>query len=191
MIDTESLDIDLKNEAEVEYILKQYPNLKYLNGHPVNPADFVDDSSREEPLIENSTTSKPEESIQQIKEEDNEDEPLEAPPVDQLPSEKPRSSLRSHRSEASSGSQEYSDSEEINLKPKDLESIALIFDKIRNLHRKNRLSNDKEMAAEFDTHLKSWMQDLSDIILSNDININKKNSAILKTKFDLGQICYK
>jgi len=50
---------------------------------------------------------------------------------------------------------DYSDSEEISLKPEDLETIALIFDKIRNMHRKNKLSNDKEMANDFDKHLKS------------------------------------
>ena len=82
----------------------------------------------------------------------------------------------------------YSDSEEISLKPQDLETIALIFDKIRNMHRKNRLSNDKEMASEFDKHLKLWMQKLSDIVTSESITINVKNSAILRTKFDLGEI---
>lgn len=35
------------------------------------------------------------------------------------------------------------------------------------------------------------MQKLSDIILSEGITTNRKNSAILKTKFDLGEICYK
>ena len=83
---------------------------------------------------------------------------------------------------------EYSDSEEISLKPRDLESIALIFDKIRNLHRKNKLSSDKEMANEFDHHLKTCMQKLSNVVLQDGIKINVKNGAILKTKFDLGEI---
>lgn len=153
----ESLDIDLHDEKEVELVLKTFPNLKYLNGHPVNPEDFIDESSREAVTPENQDASKSIESIQQIKEEENEDEPIETPAINTSNSQQPKrnSMTPSNQSNPSSGSQEFSDSEEINLKPRDLESIALIFDKIRNLHRKNKLSNDKEMAAEFDTHLKS------------------------------------
>jgi hypothetical protein len=35
------------------------------------------------------------------------------------------------------------------------------------------------------------MQKLSDVVISDGVSKNIKNSAILKTKFDLGEICYK
>jgi bacterioferritin (cytochrome b1) len=35
------------------------------------------------------------------------------------------------------------------------------------------------------------MQKLSDIVISDGISTNNRNSAILKTKFDLGEICFK
>jgi hypothetical protein len=47
------------------------------------------------------------------------------------------------------------------LKASDLESIALLYDQIRLIHRKLQSSVDKRLAEDFDSHLKQVMQDLS------------------------------
>ena len=44
------------------------------------------------------------------------------------------------------------------------------------------------MADDFDQHLKNCMEKLSITVMSGSITVNSKNSAVLKTKFDLGGI---
>ena len=46
------------------------------------------------------------------------------------------------------------------------------------------------MADDFDQHLKNCMEKLSNTVMTGNISVNSKNSAILKTKFDLGGICH-
>ena len=47
------------------------------------------------------------------------------------------------------------------LKASDLEMIAVLYDQIRNIRRKYEQNIDKRLAEDFDHHLKSVMQDLS------------------------------
>lgn len=181
------LHLNLHEEQQVDFVIKTLPNLLVLNGEDIDREELQNESESEhrydtEPQDTNN------DQIKQIKELEEEDEQSENH-IKNITNDK-RNSEVINSSCSGSDWLNYSESEEISLKPQDLETVALIFDKIRNMHRKNKLSNDKEMASEFDKHLKSWMQKLSDIVTAENITINVKNSAILRTKFDLGEICH-
>ena len=47
------------------------------------------------------------------------------------------------------------------LKPADLEMIAVLYDQIRQMRRKIEHNIDKRLADDFDQHLKNVMQILS------------------------------
>ena len=151
-----SLHLNLHEEAQVDFVIRHLPHLKYLNGELIDREELQNETSRED-QEEATNKSKTLESIRQIKEEEEEDEETTEKHISKIEESKGEHHAR-HSSIYSESCQEilnYSDSEEISLKPQDLETVALIFDKIRNMHRKNKLSNDKQMAAEFDKHLKS------------------------------------
>lgn len=182
-----SLHLNLHEESQVDFVIRTLPNLEFLNGETIDREELHNESSKDDQPTD---YSKDHQSIKQIKEVDEEDYQSDHPSIKEdkkVQNEKDKNSNSSYE-EAWNEILNHSDSEEITLKPHDLEAVALIFDKVRNLHRKNKLSNDKEMANEFDKHLKTWMQKLSDIVTSKNNNTNIKNSAILKTKFDLGEI---
>ena len=181
------LHLNLHEEQQVDFVIKTLPNLLVLNGEDIDREELQNESESEHRFeAEQQDTNNNE--IKQIKELEEEDE-LSENHIKNIANDK-RNSEIINSSCTGSDILNYSDSEEISLKPQDLETVALIFDKIRNMHRKNKLSNDKEMANEFDKHLKTWMQKLSDIVTAENTTINVKNSAILRTKFDLGEICH-
>jgi len=52
----------------------------------------------------------------------------------------------------------------LDLDPEDLEAIAIIYDQIRQIRRDNsnmKNNNDKQLATDFDNHLKQVMNRLS------------------------------
>lgn len=51
--------------------------------------------------------------------------------------------------------------EENELKASDLENIAILYDQVRSVRRKNEHNIDKKLAEDFDQHLKRVMYDLS------------------------------
>lgn len=186
----ESLHLNLHEENQVDFVIRNLPNLRFLNGELIDREELQNESSRDDTYI---PPTKKRESIKQIKEVDEEDDPSEVHNsiIQGIKSSvEPNKIPNSSYEEACNEILNYSDSEEISLKPQDLEAVALIFDKVRNLHRKNKLSNDKEMANEFDKHLKACMQKLSDIVTKSSTTTNSRNTAILKTKFELGEICH-
>ena len=79
--------------------------------------------------------------------------------------------------------------EEIELKPEDLEQIAVLYDSIRGVRRRENKDLDKGLAEDFDGHLKTVMFELSDS-LKSDLPVFLKNANILKAKISLFDICF-
>jgi hypothetical protein len=158
-----SLHINLHEETQVDLVIKTLPNLTHLNGEEIDRDELQEGASQSEPLNDSKTPTT-NQSIKQINEaeEIEEDDPTEQRIYVEVT--KDNLEMKDHNS-SNSGSCEglQSNSEEMSLKPRDLEIVALIFDKIRdinrtivspNMNKKIRLSNDKQMASEFDQHLK-------------------------------------
>ena len=61
----------------------------------------------------------------------------------------------------------------LDLDPEDLEQIALIYDNIRYLRRKNQAmkgNSDRQLASDFDEHLKNTMNQLTSEINQHSAN---------------------
>lgn len=194
----DSLHLNLHEESQVDFVIRNLPNLKYLNGEEIDREELQNESSQSEPHSERIPINMGN-SFSKINEVDEEQEgrSIEDTKSEKAKNIKKNSKIQnlnytsdkdSSEGEVTSSILDCTDSEEICLKPEDLETVALIFDKIRSMHRKHKLSNDKVMADDFDKHLKSCMQRLSDTIMKNNISLHYKNSAILRTKFELGSI---
>ena len=81
------------------------------------------------------------------------------------------------------------DIEDIVIKPEDLEIIAVLYDSIRGLRRRIDEENDKNLADDFDRHLKNVMTELKESITTDDPS-HIKNANLLKAKFSLYEICF-
>lgn len=183
----ESLHLNLHEEAQVDFVIRNLPHLKYLNGEAIDRNELNSETGQDE------ASERGDQQYDELPKEIIEVEE-EEPTIEQHETKEEVKQRSDNDHNTSFADSCYgtlsSDSEEVSLKPRDLETIALIFDKIRNMHRKNKLSSDKQMASDFDKHLKSCMQKLSSIVTDDNISNHKKNSAVLKTKFDLGEICH-
>ncbi len=76
-----------------------------------------------------------------------------------------------------------------------MESVAIVYDQIRSLRRKNEHNIDKKLAEEFDQHLKNIMYDLSVSLqeIQDDHREDKevlKKKIILQTKKSLIGMCF-
>jgi uncharacterized protein YjiS (DUF1127 family) len=75
------------------------------------------------------------------------------------------------------------------LNEKDLEDIALIYDDIREVYKRNKYFVDKELADEFDKGVDNIMGDLS-----NKLNLSgveeEVNSSIVSCKYALVDLCF-
>ena len=102
-------------------------------------------------------------------------------------------SRQPHRREEGEGEEEEEDEvsalEELDLKPEDLEQIAVLYDSIRGVRRRLHKDQDKALAEDFDQHLKTVMFELSDS-LKSDLPVYLKNANILKAKISLFDICF-
>ncbi|KRX10318.1 hypothetical protein PPERSA_02735 [Pseudocohnilembus persalinus] len=85
--------------------------------------------------------------------------------------------------------QNNNNSQEITLKQEDLETVAILYDSIRELYRETSSGNDKELATQFDEHVKGVMTDLQSKLQENlpDFQFNHN---VLKAKFALYEICF-
>ena len=171
-------------------MISNLPNLRYLNSVEIDRDELQQESSPSEPAIKEAADDHDHPSFEKIHEVEEEHEGSQRNITKE--ESKRHLELSSHHSSSANGTQSeilyQTDTEEVCLRPEDLENVALIFDKIRKLHRKHKLTNDKQMASDFDKHLKSCMQNLSETIMTNKISLNGRNSAILRTKYELGQI---
>lgn len=78
---------------------------------------------------------------------------------------------------------------EITLKQEDLETVAILYDQVRELFRETNTGNDKDLADEFDNHVKVVMMDLSMKLKENN-NDFLINNNVLKAKHELFEICF-
>lgn len=75
-----------------------------------------------------------------------------------------------------------------NLKQKDLERIAVVYDQIRALWRKHDAKTDKKLAADFDVHVRSVMASLSGLLKKEKPSASMQ-ATMVKAKYDLAEIC--
>lgn len=78
---------------------------------------------------------------------------------------------------------------EMDIKSDDLEAIAVLYDQIRTVRKEQDPSSDKELAEDFDKHLKTVMFELSDQLKQPE-PYHIKNSNIVKAKMQLYEICF-
>jgi hypothetical protein len=69
----DSLHLNLHEADQVDFVIRKLPNLRMLNGEPIDREDFNNESSYNEPL-ETTSQGKINEHINQIKEEDQEED---------------------------------------------------------------------------------------------------------------------
>ena len=139
-----SLHLNLHEETQVDFVIRNLPNLKFLNGEEIDREELQNESSHNSDNqidLEQASKKQSFDKINEV-EEENESEHKSNHEEKKLQRQS-MSEKASSFSNSNSGIIEWSDSEEIWLKPEDLEAVALIFDKIRSMHRKYKLSNDK------------------------------------------------
>lgn len=78
---------------------------------------------------------------------------------------------------------------EMDIKSDDLETIAVLYDQIRGVRKQINPDGDKDLADDFDQHLKTVMFDLSDQVKSPDAQ-HIKNANTLRAKMLLYEICF-
>lgn len=70
----------------------------------------------------------------------------------------------------------------------ELESVAILYDAIRNIHKKRSPERDQELARDFDQHLQRVMKTLSQSVQNSNAPQNVKTVNGFKAKYDLYDI---
>lgn len=70
----------------------------------------------------------------------------------------------------------------------ELESVAILYDNIRAIHRDRSPESDQSLAQDFDQHLQRVMQNLSQAVQNSNAPKNMKTVNSLKAKYDLYDI---
>ena len=84
--------------------------------------------------------------------------------------------------------QSDSDNEQVNLKQEDLESVATVYDQIREIWRQTDKSKDKLLANDFDEHVRQVMGELSEVLKQKHAS-HIVHTHMLRAKFELYRIC--
>ncbi len=71
----------------------------------------------------------------------------------------------------------------------ELEKVAILYDSIRDLHKRRNPEKDQELARDFDHHLQRVMKNLYQSIRNSNVPENIKKVNGLKAKYDLYDIC--
>ena len=184
-----SLHVNLHEEEQVDFIFRNMPNLEMLNDTEVEREDMEAEGEQQYEEEEDQPQSEPsqredhqmhqeEEEESDSRHEIREDQQLEAhEEVDEEPEED------------EDQAQESSQEEDIVIKPEDLEVIAVLYDAIRALRRRIDENNDKQLAEDFDRHLKNVMTELNESITTDDPS-HIKSANLLNAKFSLYEICF-
>lgn len=76
------------------------------------------------------------------------------------------------------------------IRQEDLETLSIIYDSIREVHKEVNSDNDTILADQFDEHVRNILFDLK-IKLDNQNNSNEVSKAFsLKAKYALYEICF-
>eukprot|EP01017_Pseudomicrothorax_dubius_P047767 TRINITY_DN8610_c0_g4_i5.p1 TRINITY_DN8610_c0_g4~~TRINITY_DN8610_c0_g4_i5.p1 ORF type:complete len:578 (+),score=137.76 TRINITY_DN8610_c0_g4_i5:59-1792(+) len=76
------------------------------------------------------------------------------------------------------------------FKQEDLESVAVLYDVIRELFKKRNPDLDAKLAEEFDEHVRNIMIDLGEKLKVHRDDIDETTNHLLKAKFALYEICF-
>ncbi len=198
-----SIHINLHEEEQVDFIFRTMPNLQYLNDNEVerdelSGQDYFEGEEEEEEVDDDQAPEyqeqEPEgedeimqEEMEQEMEQEIEEEPLEVEPEVEVEDEEEGEGEDTHLVVAEP--EQPQDVEELDIKSDDLEAIAVLYDQIRSVRRQEDAEGDKDLAEDFDRHLKDVMFELSDQLKANQPT-HSKNAHILKAKFSLYEICF-
>lgn len=171
-----SLHINLHEEEQVDFIFRNMPNLEMLNDTEVEREEFEGEGEQPE-YQDDMEMNENDDRLNQLEQEsdqpDNQEQDIEDHQLAQ----------DEHEAEGED------DNDDIVIKPEDLEIIAVLYDSIRELRRRIDQDNDKNLAEDFDRHLKNVMTELNESITTDDPN-HVKNANLLKAKFSLYEICF-
>jgi Ca2+-binding EF-hand superfamily protein len=212
-----SLHINLHEEEQVDFIFRNMPSLEMLNDTEVEREEFEgegeqqvyedDEDINDQDMMngeqmEQQMQQQMEHQMQQQEQPEGEEEPSE---VEEQEESEPHSRLEIQQQQQDSDqdlvqepedgegeeieNENEGDEEDIVIKPEDLEIIAVLYDSIRELRRRIDQENDKNLADDFDRHLKNVMTELNESITTDDPK-HIKNSNLLRAKFSLYEICF-
>lgn len=191
-----SLHINLHEEEQVDFIFRNMPNLEVLNDTAVERDDFEAEGEEETHYDEERDPQYEEEREHRYEEEahngdydrEEEQEMPNEEPSDEEPQEQDHSENIEHEEEDQHQESE-ADNDDVVIKPEDLEIIAVLYDAIRDLRRRIDEENDKNLAEDFDKHLKQVMSELNESITADEPN-HIKSANLLKAKFSLYEIWF-
>jgi hypothetical protein len=179
-----ALFINLNEEDQVDYIMKQLPDLEYLNGLMV---ERDEEEEEEEDETEQEEEDRREHS-DQFDESPSNNEHLEAHFSSNLIEEE--KGIEAPHQEDTPPKMEQTDGHQKSEIPlEELEKIAILYDGIRNLHKQKNPQRDQELAKDFDQYLQRVMKNLYQTVQNSTAPKAIKSVNILKAKFDLYDIC--
>lgn len=213
-----SVHINLHEEEQVDFIFRNMPNLEMLNGTEVEREELEEgedqqvyegEEEEEEGMLNGHPNHQEEEQSEEEQSEPNQyqsreeqyhsrqennhmEHPEESDQQEEDEDQQPDQSNQEIEAEdegEDDQNQEEGEMDDIVIKPEDLEIIAVLYDSIRALRRRIDEENDKNLADDFDRHLKNVMTELNESI-SNEGPAHIKNANLLKAKFSLYEICF-
>jgi hypothetical protein len=188
-----SLHINLHEEEQVDFIFRNMPSLEILNDTEVEREEFEGEGDQQ---YEEDDEDGHMNGHSRQQEEQSEEEPDRQMGPDDDEEEEPelheqqdsRNQIQ-HQEDEQREEEDEEDMDGIVIKPQDLETIAVLYDSIRALRRRIDEENDKNLADDFDRHLKNVMTELNESITTDD-PAHVKNANLLKAKFSLYEICF-
>lgn len=185
-----SLHINLHEEEQVDFIFRNMPNLEMLNDTEVEREELEDeenqayDDDEQEMLNGGRGDSDP-------RNRHHQDDDNDYDGRDEAQDDQHHMAHEDMEGEGEEDEDPKNDSgegiDDIVIKPEDLEVIAVLYDSIRALRRRIDEKNDKNLADDFDKHLKNVMTELKESITTDDPT-HIKNANLLKAKFSLYEI---
>jgi len=174
-----SLHINLHEEEQVDFIFRNMPNLEMLNDTEVEREELEGEEQQYEEEDEEMLNGDQHRQREPSEEEQQQEEEYRAS------QEQEENQENQMVQEDMEGEDEGDD--DIVIKPEDLEIIAVLYDSIRALRRRIDEDNDKNLADDFDRHLKHVMTELNESITTDDPT-HIKNANLLRAKFSLYEI---
>lgn len=206
-----SLHINLHEEEQVDFIFRNMPNLELLNDTEVEREEVEgEDQQAYDEDDEEMANEEAHHRQQQNEDEDQEEQEEQDEQEEEDHEAEFQNHQHHHRQKHQIQHQEQDDEEEedqdqmaheeleaegeeneedVVIKPEDLEIIAVLYDNIRGLRRRLDEDNDKNLAEDFDRHLKNVMTELNESITTDDPK-HIKNANLLRAKFSLYEICF-
>lgn len=185
--------MNLHEEEQVDYIMKYLPDLDHLNGLEVDRDDEEEEEESEDDEQEVRYHDENEQPVyvqHQAQKQHQQPKGQASPPresdVREEVSDYTESDVEHAKEYAKDAMEENTESE---TQLKELERVAMLYDSIREIHKKRNPSRDHELAKDFDVHLQKVMKELYQIIQNSNAPEALKTINGLKAKYDLFDIC--